>query len=138
MPSQRSGFFVLVVSAEASIRQTRVLLLEEAGFTPQIAESCVQAKEIVQLAKFHLVLLDHTLSKDDRVDLIQFIRKMDSITRVLLLHKSGADCGADLHLDSREGPEVLISAIDAIIKRPSANIPATWIGRESKAKGNEA
>lgn len=115
-----SGFSVLVVSAELSIRQTRVLLLEEAGHTPQVAESCAQAQEVLQLAKFDLVMLDHTLSKDDRIDFIQSMRKMGSITRVLLLHKSAADCGADLHLDSREGPDALIAAIDSILKRPSA------------------
>ena len=79
-------------------------MLQEAGLTPQVAESCAQAKEALQLANFELVMLDHTFSKHDRIDLIQSMRKMGSTTPVLLLHKSGADCGADLHLDSREGP----------------------------------
>lgn len=138
MAPHPGGLSLLVVSAELSIRQTRVMLLEEAGHTPQVAESCAQAKEVLQLTKFDLVILDHTLSKHDRVDLIRSIRKMATITRVLLLHTSGADCGADLHLDSREGPDALISAIDSIIKRPSAIARAASIGDESKEKGNQA
>lgn len=135
MAPHPSGLPLLVVSAELSIRQTRLLLLEEAGHTPQVAESCAQAKDVLQLTKFDLVILDHTLRKDDRVDLIQVIRKTGITTRILMLHKSGADCGADLHLDSREGPDALISAIDSVIKRPCANVRAESIGRELKAKG---
>lgn len=133
MASHLDGFFVLVVSVESSIRQTRVLLLEKAGHTPQVAESCAQAKEVLQLTKFDLVILDHTLNKDDRIDLIQFIRQIGGTTRILLLHKRGADCGADLFLDSREGPDALMAAIDSIIKRPSAMIRRASIRRESKA-----
>lgn len=124
MTPHPGGFSVLVVSAEGSIRQTRVLLLEQAGHTPQVAESCARAKEALQLSQFDLVILDHTLSKDDRIHFIQSMHKTGSITRVLLLHKSAADCGADLHLDSREGPDALIAAIDSILKRPSATAPA--------------
>lgn len=138
MASPPNGFSVLVVSAELSIRQTRVLLLEEAGHTPQVAESCAGAKEALQLAKFDLVILDHTFSKDDRIDFIQSMRKMRSITRVLLLHKSAADCGADLHLDSREGPDALIAALDSILKRPSATAPAAIIRPQSQDKTNRA
>lgn len=119
MASHPSGLSVLVVSAELSIRQTRLLLLEEAGHTCQVAESCAQAQEVLQLAKFDLVMLDHTLNRGDRVNLIEFVRKVGS-TRIVLVHKSGVDCGADLHLDSREGPDALLSAIDSITKRPSA------------------
>lgn len=135
MAPHPSGLSLLVVSAELSIRQTRLLLLEEAGHTPQVAESCAQAKEVLQLTKFDLVILDHTLSKDDRVDLIQFIRKTGVTTRILLLHKSGVDSGADLYLDSRDGPDALISAIDSLIKRPCANVRAASLEGELKAKG---
>lgn len=131
-----SGFCVLVVSAEPSIRQTRLLLLEEAGHSPRVVESCAQAKEIMQLAQFHLVILDHTLSKDDRIDLIQSMRKMGSTTRVLLLHKSGADCGADFQLDSREGPDALISAIDSLVKHPSATSQAASLGYEIEGQSH--
>lgn len=137
MSPHPGGFSVLVVSAEGSIRQTRVLLLEEAGHSPQVAESCARAKEALQLAKFDLVILDHTLSKNDRIDFIQSMRKMGSITRILLLHKSAADCGADLHLDSREGPGALISAINSMIKRPSVIARPPSIEGESKAKVNQ-
>lgn len=113
--SNSSSFLVLVVSAETTIRQTRTLLLESAGYKVVGAESRQKANEVVRQFDFDVAVLDHTLDKRDRVRFIRFVREVAAGTRILLLHKSGADCGADLHLDSREGPEKVVSATSTLL-----------------------
>lgn len=66
MISHDGGFSVLVVSAERSIRQTRLLLLQMVGHAAEIAESSAQAEEILQVGQFDAVVLDHTLNRDER------------------------------------------------------------------------
>ena len=111
--SAPAGFLVLVVSAEATIRQTKTLLVERGGYKVVAAESRHRASEIVQQFDFDAVILDHTLDKRDRVRLVRLVRAMAPATRILMLHKSGADCGADLCFDSREGPEKIITSLQS-------------------------
>jgi len=115
MTPQPNSFCVLVVSAEPSIGQTRLLLLEEAGHAAHMVESPAKAREILQLDHFDAAVLDHTLSKDERGHLIHFMRQFAPAIRILLLHKSGADSGADLHLDSRDGPDALKRALKMLL-----------------------
>ena len=111
--SAPAGFLVLVVSAEATIRQTKTLLVERGGYKVVAAESRHRASEIVQQFDFDAVILDHTLDKRDRVRLVRLVREMAPAARILMLHKSGADCGADLCFDSREGPEKIITSLQS-------------------------
>lgn len=110
-----NGVLVLVVSAEATIRQTRTLLFEGAGYKAVAAESRHKASQIVQQFDFDVAILDHTLDKHDRIRLVRFVRQAAPAARIFVLHKSGADCGADLHLDSREGPEKLLSCVSSLL-----------------------
>lgn len=119
------SFLVLVVSAETTIRQTRTLLMEDAGYKVVAAESRHKAIQIAQQFDFDLVILDHTLDKHDRVRCVRFIHQAAPATRILVLHKSGADCGADLCLDSREGPERLMLCVKTLL--------ATQIQKKAKA-----
>lgn len=113
--SDSGSFLVLVVSAETTIRQTRTLLMEGAGYRVVAAESRHKAIQIAQQFDFDIVILDHTLNKHDRIRCIRFIRQVAPATRILVLHKSGTDCGADLCLDSREGPERLMSCVRTLL-----------------------
>lgn len=106
---------MLVVSAETTIRQTQTLLMEGAGYKVVAAESKHKAIQIAQQFDFDIAILDHTLDKHDRIRCVRFIRQAAPATRILVLHKSGADCGADLCLDSREGPERLVSCVKTLL-----------------------
>lgn len=109
---------MLVVSAETTIRQTRTLLMEGAGYKVMAAESRHKAIRIAQQFDLDIAILDHTLDKHDRIRCVRFIRQAAPATRILVLHKSGADCGADLCLDSREGPERLVSCVKTLLAKP--------------------
>lgn len=113
--SDPSGFLVLVVSAETTIRQTRTLLMEGAGYKVVAAESRHKAIQIAHQFDFDIAILDHTLDKHDRIRCVRFIRGTAPATRILVLHKSATDCGADLCLDSREGPERLVSCVKTLL-----------------------
>ena len=111
--------FVLVVSADVNIRHTKIFMLEREGYLVQAVESRGQAEQLLSLVKFDAVILDHTLKRNDRMELVRRIRDVDPNTRILVLHKSGADCGADLHFDSREGPDALLSRVRMLLGRPA-------------------
>jgi len=113
--SDPGGFLVLVVSAETTIRKTRTLLMEAAGYRVVAVESRHKAIQIAQQFDFDIAILDHTLDKHDRIRCVRFIRQAAPATRIVVLHKSGADCGADLYLDSREGPERLVSCVKTLL-----------------------
>jgi CheY-like chemotaxis protein len=117
--SNPRGPLVLVVSAESTLRQTRTLLLEGAGYKVVAAESRHKASQIAQQFDFDVAILDHTLDKRDRIRLVRLVRELAPATRILVLHKSGADCGADLCLDSREGPEQVISSVKMLLEGPA-------------------
>jgi len=110
-----SAALVLIVSAEATIRQTRALLVEGAGFKAVATESRHRASEIVRQFDFDVAILDHTLGKRDRIRLVRLVREVAPATRILMLHKSGADCGADLCFDSREGPERVMRSLRSFL-----------------------
>ena len=114
--SVSGSFLVLVVSAETTIRQTRTLLMQGAGYKVLAAESRHKAVQIAQSSTLNIAILDPTLDKHDRVRCVRFIRQAAPTTRILMLHKRGADCGADLCLDSREGPERLISCVKTLLR----------------------
>jgi len=111
------SFIVLVVSTDTNIAQMRTIMLKEAGYFAYAVKSPNEANEILQVIKFDLAILDHTLDMIDRINLVQSIRQVTSATRILVLHGSGADCGADLHLDSRDGPDLVMSGLAMLLGR---------------------
>ena len=121
-PATQPGFYVLVVSADISIRETKTFMLERAGYLVHAVASRAQAEPLLGLVKFDAVIVDHTLKQDERVTLIRAVREAKSRSRILVLHRSGSDCGADAHFDSREGPDQLLDHVRKLLDpslRPS-------------------
>jgi DNA-binding NtrC family response regulator len=77
-------------------------------------------EEALTHGPFALVVLGHTLTKDDRHHLPYMVKRIDPHTRVLVLHASGKHPKVDLALDSRRGEAVVREAIAELLLEPVA------------------
>ncbi len=78
-------------------------------------------EEALAQGKFDLVVLGHTLNKDDRHHLPYLAKKTNPETRVLVLHASGKHPKVDVALDSRLGGETAVrEAVAELLLEPAA------------------
>jgi hypothetical protein len=80
----------------------------------------LELESALQRLNFHVVLLDHTLNEKERKAAIRLIRLRAPDTRIVALHASAGDSGADVAMDSREGPAAILKGIAkaATVKNP--------------------
>ena len=116
---------VLLVGTEPSLRDTYALLFQFAGYLAH----CVALEQLESVAKgtaFSVVVFDHTLSESQRKTAVQSVRRLAPQAKTVALHSSAKDCGADLSMDSREGPVEILERIDALLesvpRKPSTRV----------------
>ncbi|HVT98478.1 MAG TPA: response regulator [Acidobacteriaceae bacterium] len=109
---------ILNVGSDATLLDTRRMILQAAGYIVESANSIDEAIERFRLGDFDLVLLCHSLSERDRRRLISLIRASGSGTPVVAVgYGPGqySDGLADATLDS--GPRDLISGVRNVLLR---------------------
>ncbi len=70
--------------------------------------------------RFDLLVLGHTLSKDDRHHLPYLGKRTNPEIRVLVLHASGKHPKVDIAVDSRLGAAVIRQAVADLLLQPAA------------------
>ena len=73
-------------------------------------------EEAVRQDKFDVLVLGHTLTRDDRHHLPYMAKKANSLTRVLVVHASGKHPEVDVAIDSRDGERVLLEALSGLLE----------------------
>ena len=106
---------VLVVGHEASLRDTYALLFQSAGYTAH-SVALEHLESAVKLEAVTVIVFDHTLSEGQRKHAVQAVRGLAPQVRTVTLHSSAQDCGADLSMDSREGPVEILARVSAMLK----------------------
>ncbi|MCI0352149.1 MAG: hypothetical protein L0Z53_22240 [Acidobacteriales bacterium] len=101
---------VLIVSHEPMLRDTYTMLFQQAGYIAEQAE-LDQSPRRLKTGTFALLVMDHTLSKDERESLVLLARQLSPNSKTVALHSSAKDCGADLAMDSREGAEEILKRV---------------------------
>jgi DNA-binding response OmpR family regulator len=126
MPAHDRDISVLLVGHEPSLRDTYALLFQFAGY---LAES-VALEELESAAKrmaFAVIVLDHTLSLEQRKAAVQTVRRLTPQAKTVALHSSAKDCGADLSMDSRDGPGEILERVgallDSTVRKPITGVP---------------
>jgi DNA-binding response OmpR family regulator len=102
---------VLFASCDLDFRQTQERMFLQAGYQTYGVSSAAAAQDILRAFTFRLVILDHTLSREERLALVQLTRQLSPRTLVVVLHASGQDTGADLVLDSRLGSDRILQQV---------------------------
>ena len=95
---------------------THTAVMEKAGYSVQTVIGRRAIEEAVRKDKFDLVVLGHTLSRDDRHHLPYMAKKANSLSRVLVIHASGKHHEVDAAIDSRDGDRVLLEALAGLLE----------------------
>ena len=113
MPASRP-VAVLVVGCDSSLRQTYAMMFEQAGYTAEHSDFDGSPRRL-KAHNFLLLVVDHTLSQDQRNTLVRVARQLSPGIKVMALHSSGKDCGADLVMDSRRGGDAILAAVAVLL-----------------------
>ncbi len=116
---------ILCAESNAQVLSAQVRMFEKAGYAVVPALGRAAAENALAHATFDLVVLGHTLSKDDRHHLPYMAKKSSPAARTLVLHASGKHPQVDLAIDSRTGDAAVLEAAAALIEsRDSRKLPA--------------
>jgi DNA-binding NtrC family response regulator len=102
---------VLYGENDAEVLNSQSRLFERAGYTVEQALGRKAVQDALKRATFDVVVLGHTLSRDDRHHLPYMAKKSSEATRVLVLHASGRHHAVDLAIDSRDGDTAVLDAL---------------------------
>ena len=102
---------ILYCEVDGNVLATQSRIFEKAGYTVERAHSRAAADQALRNGTYDVVVLGHTLTKDDRHHLPYMAKKAGGDTQVMVLHASGKHPAVDLALDSRDGEEAMISAL---------------------------
>ena len=107
---------ILYAETNAQVLSEQVAAFEKAGYTVVSALGGRHAVEVaLAQATFDVVVLGHTISKDDRHHLPYRSKKLKPYVPVLVLHASCKHPRVDLALDSRRGERVVLEAVAELI-----------------------
>lgn len=106
---------VLIVSHDSSLRETYALLFRDDGYPTHASELQDLPSTFLNGAHVGVVVMDHTLSQEERKAVVEITRQLARGAQTVILHSSGKDCGADLAMDSREGAAQILAAVKNLV-----------------------
>ena len=107
---------VLYGEGDAKSLDLHSAVMEKAGDSVKTVIGRRAIEEAVRQDKFDVVVLGHTLTRDDRHHLPYMAKKANSLTRVLVIHASGKHHEVDAAIDSRDGERVLLEALSGLLE----------------------
>jgi two-component system, OmpR family, alkaline phosphatase synthesis response regulator PhoP len=118
---------ILIIDDEQDIVEFLGYNLEKAGFQVKTAYNGIEGLKIAEQMKPDLVVLDVMMPEMDGIETCQEIRKRESLSKTIVLFLTarsedysqiaGFDAGADDYVNKPINPRVLISRIQALLKR---------------------
>jgi DNA-binding NtrC family response regulator len=112
-----TGKRILSISYEPSLLLTREMLLSDAGFEVTSAKTLRGALECCKKSRFDLVIVGHSIPKEDKRDVVKQIRQL-SLAPVLSIRRHGEEPlpEATHSIDSIAGPEALLKAVTQALR----------------------
>jgi len=89
--------------------------LKQAGYAVTTATGRKEIQAALARERFDLVILGHTLTRNDRHHLPYMAKKSDEATRVLVLHFSGHHHAVDKAIDSRDSERAVLDAVAELL-----------------------
>ncbi len=108
---------VLYGESDAAVLETESRVIEQAGYSVSRALGRAAIEQALKSGHYDVVVLGHTLSKDDRHHLPYMAKKSGRDTQVLVLHASGKHPAVDIAMDSREGHQAVLKAMASLMER---------------------
>ena len=119
----KSGASVKVLYGELNeqVLAAQAAVLQKAGYDVQTAVGRKAVQEALKTARFDLVVLGPTLTRDDRHHLPYMVKKASAGTRVLVMHTDGSRHPyVDGNTDTGEDMERLIAKIGGLPAKAAA------------------
>jgi len=123
----KSNYKILVVDDEEDIRDLLVHLLEKEGFQTKVSSNGNEGLKIALNWLPHLILLDVMMTEMDGIETCREIRNKKEIKNTIIAFLTarnedysqiaGFDSGADDYISKPVKPRVLISRINALLRR---------------------
>ena len=106
---------ILYGESDVHVLTEQIKVIETAGYSVAAALGRAAVEEAVKSSAYSLVILGHTLSKDDRHHLPYMAKKANRNTRILVLHASCKHPKVDIAIDSRYGEHTVLEAIRTLL-----------------------
>jgi len=106
---------ILYGENDPEILASEAATLSKAGYQVTQAAGRKEIEAALAGERFDLVVLGHSLTRNDRHHLPYMAKKSDEATRVLVLHFSGHHHAVDKVLDSREGERAVLDAVAELL-----------------------
>lgn len=104
---------ILSVSYDESLLSTRQLILQHAGYEVTSALGFTDALEHCKKGEFDLVLIGHSIPREDKQTLVKVTRMVSQAPVLSILRPTSAPLAeADYSVQSADGPEALVAAVD--------------------------
>jgi DNA-binding NtrC family response regulator len=114
---------ILYGEANAQVLAAQKKVFETAGYTIETAVGRQAIENAVARSAYDLVILGHTLTRDDRHHLPYMAKKVYGGTSVLVLHASGKHPAVDIAIDSRDGERAVLQAVaQALVRRDAKRL----------------
>lgn len=107
---------ILYGEGDVQALKTHTAVMEKTGYSVKTVVGRRAIEEAVRQEKFDIVVLGHTLTRDDRHHLPYMAKKANSLSRVLVIHASGKHHEVDAAIDSRDGDRVLLEALAGLLE----------------------
>ena len=106
---------ILYAENDPEVLASETAKLSKAGYQVTPATGRKEIEAVLARERFDLIILGHTLTRNDRHHLPYMAKKSDEGTRVLVLHFSGHHHAVDKALDSRDGEKAVLDAIAELL-----------------------
>ena len=130
------AYKILIVDDEPDLREILQCNLENAGYEVDTAESAEEALHLLS-SEHHLILLDVMMPTMDGIETCRALRCDPALKETMVVFLSalgeeeqqlaGFGAGADDYISKPIKPKLLISRIQAILKRVAADKPASLV-----------
>src|SRR4051794_29318218 len=106
---------ILYGEANGQVMAEQLKIFDKAGYPVAAALGRAAIEHAVKTNRYALVILGHTLSKDDRHHLPYMVKKANATTRILVLHASCKHPKVDIAVDSRYGEHTVLDAVRTLM-----------------------
>jgi len=107
---------ILYGECDAKVLKEQAAIMEKDGYAVEQAVGRRGIEEAVRQGQFDVVVLGHTLTRDDRHHLPYMAKKANSAVRVLVIHASGKHPQVDAVIDSRDGDRALLDCLAGLLE----------------------
>jgi DNA-binding NtrC family response regulator len=108
---------ILYGENNAQVMGEQLKMLEKSGYAVVTALGRAAVEKALKANAYRLVILGHTLTKDDRHHLPYMAKKANNATRILVLHASCKHPKVDIAIDSRDGERAVLAAIGQLLPK---------------------